>query len=191
MFDIVKKLRTLLTPEAVPGTQVDALCQAMRTQAADLKALGNALNGMVVSYEYLPGDVRGMKFEESEMSNMDVKVTLRPGEETVPEDSFSGASVATVAEATSEDTAIKEKSTYTVPELLGLAVFDALKQKPEYSGRFCTVCNATTAHFRPRGHAPAYEKTISWFCSACFLPGGFVYETVKSLIKRQGERPTT
>jgi len=58
MFDIVKKLRTLLTPEAVPGTQVDALCQAMQTQAADLKAIGNALNGMVVSYEYLPGDAR-------------------------------------------------------------------------------------------------------------------------------------
>jgi hypothetical protein len=130
-------------------------------------------------------------------------VTLSPEEEVLPQD-VSQAGVGnkalremmgiidspTATEETSEAAVIEDKSLYTVQELLSLAVFASSKQKPEYSGRFCSVCNATTAHFRPRGNTPDYAKTISWFCSTCFLPGGFVYETVKSLINRQGERPT-
>lgn len=76
---------------------------------------------------------------------------------------------------------------YTLPEKLSLAINDAIGQKPEYSGRYCTLCGETTAHFRPRGKGPDYVKSMQWCCAPCFMPGGAVYEIVKSLMTRQGD----
>lgn len=109
------------------------------------------------------------------MSGVNEQVTLRPGESDAP------APKEASAEAPPKD---------TVEEKLRYAIFDACKQKPEFSGRYCNLCADTTAHFRLRGNNPDYVKTANWMCTTCFMPGGYVHEIVKQLLNRQ-ERPQT
>jgi hypothetical protein len=125
------------------------------------------------------------------MNDINVQVTLRPGEEVLPEDSLQPQPKHTPQKAADmKEASPPQSATDTTEEQLRYAIADACKQKPEFCGRFCNLCNDTTAHFRLRGVGPEYVKTAHWMCTACFLPGGYVYEIVKSLINRQGERPT-
>lgn len=112
-------------------------------------------------------------------------MTVRPGDN--PETPQQSDEHGLVAEPHLSSLPTQEKTVYTLPEKQALAVHDVFGQKPEYSGRYCSLCNDTTAHFRPRGKAPNYEKSVHWNCSVCFMPGGKLYELVKSLMVRQGE----
>jgi len=119
------------------------------------------------------------------MTDVTEQVTVRPGEEDPPPPTLNEE-----RGLTSEPTLSAMQSNVsedTIDEKLRYAIADAFGEKPEFSGRFCAICNDTTAHFRPRGKAPDYVKTVSWMCTPCFMPGGKLYQTVRRLMVRQGE----
>lgn len=72
-------------------------------------------------------------------------------------------------------------------ESLSLVTVKQFGSKAEFCGRFCSLCNNTTPHFRPRGRSPDYVKKVPWLCSPCLSPGGALYEIVRCLMVRQGE----
>lgn len=58
---------------------------------------------------------------------------------------------------------------------------------PEFSGRYCEICEDTTPHARLRGKYRKEVKILPWLCSPCLLPGGALNKIVSGLNNRQGE----